>query len=186
MSKKDSPGHDPHVLGTIRQDEAIQWTLELRRAARGVVKALTIQRQIRDRPLDEVVRGQLAMAMTSSGSDLDRDSISTNQALQNVTQDQRNVALLGLKDRVQTAANPNARKSRLRALSSILNGQISGGLTGEYDDDDDDGVHVPRARAATRYQKGKEVYDQATYTRKHFFVNDRGNYYYFWGRFRVR
>ena len=186
------------TLATVRQEDAVQWTLELKRAVRSVLNAKNMQSEVKNRTLSDVVEGQFANSSASPES---------MHALQNVTQLQRNVALMGMKDEQATPRDGvrlspvSHAQARVRAISSIMmNNQSTGGLRtwgkikresahrnddGDdrigYSDDEDDDYDDRQGKGGLREVKNREEL-----LRTKFFVKRGGNLYLFWGRARIR
>ena len=195
-----------YVLGTVKQEDAVQWTLQLKRAVRSVLNAKNLQSDVRNRSLSEVVDGQFQNSIASHNS---------IHALQNVTQLQRNIAIMGLKEaRKDEVAEGGVFKpfthaqARVRAISNIMLsnnhsndgrrtwGQIKKGTSdtrisddnasinsnGNIDDDSEsewgDDINMSRGL--------REVKDREEQLRSKFIVKRGGNIFLFWGRTRIR
>mmetsp|Transcript_11685 Transcript_11685/g.14102 ORF Transcript_11685/g.14102 Transcript_11685/m.14102 type:complete len:1838 (-) Transcript_11685:84-5597(-) len=149
------------VLGIHRQDDAVVWARELKRSIRDVENAINMQKNVTAKTLGEVVDMQLSTSGSSGGI----------HSLQNVTQVQRNVAILGMKGKHKThRASTNSADILLSSVNMIA----GPGFFGHRPEDEYEDL------------SGKEVVDQVEYNRKHFIVKSRGSYYLFWGRLRIR
>ena len=199
------------VLGVVQQQDAVQWTIEIRNMVKSLQNAVKVRVDLRTRPLQDVVRDQMATAVSSASLSqrLEDDSAAAGgggggggfqpdpHALQNVTQLQRNVALMDLRRPVPGSAGLQRRHPRLSARrstvhsfwgarsstsSSLMDDALLDGSSGGGGGGSGGGGEVDGEGGGVR-----GVDDQSRRVAKHFRARDhRGVYYFFWGRIRVR
>jgi len=193
--KSTSKASVRYVFGCASQFDALDWTRELNKVVRSVRKAVDLQADFSKRRLEDIVVSEMrthsASASTfqiSSSDSASSDVTLDTRALPDFTQVQRNVALMDLMNR---RLQPSTSKDlsgvdhgifqNFSRQASIFTGFSSQLHAGPYR-----GQASPVVGQGDDEQRDKEVDDQRAYTRKHFFVKDRGSYYYFWGRVRIR
>jgi hypothetical protein len=172
------------VFGCASQIDALEWTSELKKAMRYMDKAVRLQADLSKRRLEDVVASEIR-TFGNSNSSFQISSSDQSTFLPDFTQVQRNVALMDL---MQKRLAPKDRNGADNGIFQNLSRQASAltGFSSHLHVGSFRGRPSPTTDQGLNEERDKEVDDQRAYTRKHFFVKDRGSYYYFWGRVRIR